>query len=463
MKEKLLPLEKQATINLSLILSLRMLGLFMVMPIFTLYAEQLAGATPFLLGLAVGVYGLLQALLQIPFGALSDRYGRKLIICCGLCCFILGSLICANAFHINQMILGRALQGAGAIGSTILALLADLTREKQRSTVMAVAGITIGFSFMLAMIIGPVLASFIHMQGLFNGAAFFGLLAIILLYFKVPTAQIVRWNSYTESKWSNLSQLVIHPDLFKLNIGILILHAIFTANFVVLPIYLAQHFNVTAHEQWLFYVPTLLIAAISSLCCVNLAEKKMQVKTYFIGAIIALSLAQILFCFTNMQTFIFALLIFFTSFSLLEAFLPSLVTRIAPPKMRGSALGLYSSSQFLGIFIGGLLGGWLYGHYGFASVYFACILLSFFWLLITASLPAPQCVVNVIWQLPSSHPTSWEIIVSSLNHIPGIEEMTFIAEEGLIYLKIASETAQHPDFIRLESMINGTVTTASSH
>jgi MFS family permease len=387
MSNKMTRTELCAVLSLSSIMSLRMIGLFMVLPVFTLYASQLAGATPTLIGLAMGIYGLAQALLQIPFGAISDRVGRKPIIAVGLLIFSLGSLLCAIAHSIELMMLGRALQGAGAVGGTILAMMADLTREDQRTKSMAIAGITIGASFMIAMLIGPILAGWFGVSGLFYLAATMGILTIALLYLVVPNPTDTHWHADTEPELYSFLQLLVMPQLAKLNSGIFILHAIFTASFVVIPISLQRYAGLAADHQWQLYAPALLIAFVISLACIGMAERKKQVSGYFIGGILVIACAQVILwaSATNLILMASGLCLFLAGFSLLEAFLPSLISRAAPRTCKGSAMGIYSCSQFLGIFAGGALGGWLYGQFGFSGVHLFCLFLSLCWLIIASS------------------------------------------------------------------------------
>jgi predicted MFS family arabinose efflux permease len=389
---KMNPTEQRAAISLSTIMSLRMLGLFMVLPVFSLYAHQLIGATPFLIGLAMGVYGLTQGLLQIPFGMLSDHFGRKKIIALGLIIFALGSVVAATSHTIFGMIIGRALQGTGAVGSTIIALLADLTRENQRTKAMAITGITIGFSFSLAMMLGPLLAAWIHIPGIFWLAVLFSLLAIVLLFIWVPTPQSTTWHADAEPEPKQLIHILMNPDLARLNSGIFLLHAVFTASFVILPISLQNLAGLHGNQQWLLYLPILLVAFILSIPFIVIAEKKKLLKEIFIGGIAVLGVAELLLWFFAHSLLLSAisLLLFFTAFSLLEAFLPSLVSRTAPPSRKGTALGIYSCSQFLGIFVGGTVGGWLYGAFGLIDVYLFCVILTGLWVGIAFGMKKPQ-------------------------------------------------------------------------
>lgn len=384
--------ERNSILSLASIMSLRMIGLFMVLPVFSLYAQQLKGATAALVGIAMGIYGLSQAVLQIPFGALSDRVGRKPIIVIGLSLFIIGSFIAGTADSITHMIIGRALQGAGAVGGTILATLADLTREEVRTKSMAITGMTIGFSFSVAMFIGPVLTKWMPIQYLFYLAAFLGLTAILILYVFVPTPQHVCWHRETEPELKSFLKLMTDPDLAKLNSGIFILHAIFTASFIVIPISLLHFVKLEANHQWLLYLPALLVAFVTALFCIGVAERKQQIKYFFLGGIFTLALAEVLLweAPASITLASIGLCLFFTGFSLLEAFLPSLVSRTAPPARKGSALGLYSCSQFLGIFVGGALGGWLYGQYQFLGVYLFCVILALSWFILALFMQPPR-------------------------------------------------------------------------
>ena len=389
---KMTPTERRAVVSLSTILSLRMLGLFMVLPVFSLYAATLSGSTPLLIGFSMGVYGLTQALFQIPFGALSDRIGRKKIIALGLLIFALGSVIAALSHTILGMILGRALQGAGAVGSTIMAMIADLTDEKQRTKAMAISGMTIGFSFSLAIMLGPLLAAWIQVNGIFWLAVLFSGIGITLLFTWVPQPTQLSWHSDAEPELQHFGALLIHPELWRLNSGIFLLHAIFTASFVIIPLSLHQLAGLPGNQQWVLYLPILILAFCLTIPCIIIAEKKHRIKEFFLGGIILLGLAEFLFWVFAHHLLLsaFSLLLFFTAFSILEAFLPSLVSRTAPRARKGTALGIYSCSQFLGIFIGGTAGGWLYGAFGLIHVYLFCLALSIIWLALAFSMKKLQ-------------------------------------------------------------------------
>ena len=391
-------IEKHAAITLAAIMCLRMLGLFMVLPLFSLYAHQLQYATPLLIGVAMGIYGLTQAILQIPFGAWSDQVGRKKIIALGLIIFAIGSAVAASATTIWGMILGRSLQGGGAVGSTIIALMADLTREKERTKAMAIIGMTIGMSFSLAMLMGPLLNPWLHVNGIFWLAALLSLFAIAILVIYVPTPEKTIWHADAEPEWHSFFAVLTTQELARLNIGIFILHAIFTASFVIIPISLQNKVGLAGNQQWILYLPILLLAFICSIPCIIIAEKKHQLKLFFLAAIMTLSIAELVFwVFANsFVSFAIGLLLFFTGFSILEAFLPSLVSKTAPLKRKGTALGIYSCAQFLGIFVGGSVGGWLYGLFGPTDVYLFCVALAIAWVAIAFRMKNPQHQTNPV-------------------------------------------------------------------
>lgn len=382
------PIERRASWSLATVMSLRMLGLFMVLPLFSLYAHQLQGATPFLIGVSLGIYGLTQGLLQIPFGMLSDHIGRRKVIVTGLLLFIIGSMIAALSHSITGMIIGRALQGTGAVGSTIMAMIADLTRHEQRTKAMAIAGMTIGMSFTLSIMLGPLLASWLSVPGLFWLAVIMSLAAIILLFTVVPTPTHTTFHRETEPDFSHFSSVLFHPILSQLYASIFFLHAIFTATFVVVPISLEKQAGLSSHQQWSLYLPLMLLAFILSIPMIIRAEKNKQLKNYFLTAIGLLGVSEFIWWLFAKNLFLsgIGLLLFLTSFSLLEAFLPSLISKTAPPSRKGTALGIYSCAQFLGIFVGGTFGGWLYGQWGLNVVYLFCVITVLIWVTITTKL-----------------------------------------------------------------------------
>jgi len=366
------PPEKRATLSIAMLFSLRMLGLFMILPVFTLYADHLNHATPFLIGAALGIYGLTQALFQLPFGFLSDHYSRKKIIALGFGIFILGSFLAALSHSIYGVMAGRALQGAGAVGSTLIALLSDLTRPEKRSKSMAILGIMIGCSFFLSIILGPFLASHIGVSGIFILTGILGLFAILLLYTLVPNPP-----EGTHSKPSNFKASFIllskNMQILSLNLGIFCLHAILTASFVVIPLWVSH---------WTGYVTPMLISIILTFGFIGFAEKNKKVFYLYFWAILGLIIAEVFLWQYHQKSWMLSigLTLFFLSFNLLEANLPSLISRLAPPDIKGTTIGIYSTCQFLGIFCGGLLGGTLYQYFAPAAVLLSCAVLAVLWL-----------------------------------------------------------------------------------
>lgn len=443
--------ERRATWSLASIYALRMLGLFLIMPVMSLFAEQMEGATPSMIGLAIGIYGMSQAVLQIPFGLVSDRVGRKKIIVFGLLLFCLGSVIAALSTSIYGIVLGRAVQGSGAIAAPVMALLADLTQEVHRTKAMALIGASIGVSFGVAIAAGPVLAGFIGIHGIFWMIAVLALLAILVIIFLVPQPQKSTKHRDAELVPATFMQVLKNVELFRLNYGIFILHAILTASFVVVPL-LMRDAGLLPAEHWKAYLPVFVTSFAAIIPFVILAEKKRKLKPVFLGAIIVLVLSDIgLMQFsTTLVGVIGFLWLFFCGFNLLEATLPSLISKTAPGDMRGTAMGIYSTCQFLGAGIGGSLGGWCYGQYGASAVFLLCALAAFSWLLLSFSMKPPRYWANLLISLQSITGTQVDGFASEMLKLPGVEDVTLHYQEGVAYLKIDN---QQLDRQKLQSVI----------
>jgi len=381
--------ERRAALSLAGIFSLRMLGLFMIYPVFALWAKQLPDATEFTIGLALGVYGLTQALFQIPLGFLSDRVGRKRIITAGLLLFAIGSVVAALSHSIYGIIFGRLLQGAGAVGSATLALAADLTREENRTKAMAIIGMTIGASFSLALVTGPILNRWIGVPGIFWLTAVLALLGIGVLYTLVPKPLVSRVHGEAEPVPALFKRVLTDRELLRFDFGIFVQHAILTASFLSVPFLLEQS-GVTLHDQWFVYLPVLVVSVIFMVPLIIMAERG-RMKPIFLASVATLGVSQLLLLlgYGGLPVVIGALLAFFTAFNLLEASLPSLISRVAPAEAKGTALGIYSSSQFFGIFVGGALGGWLQGILGFIGVFGLCSVLAGLWLAVAIAMRPP--------------------------------------------------------------------------
>ena len=432
--------ERIAVTSLAVIMAFRMFGLFMLLPVLALYTNRIPFATPALIGIALGIYGLLQACFQIPFGMISDRIGRKPVITAGLVLLSVGSVLAIFSHSIYGIIVSRALQGTGAVGSTILAMIADLTRDEERSKAMALVGIVIGFSFSIALIIGPVINAWFHLEGIFWVTAIFATLGIILLHTVVPTSPQALSSLYPreESESRYFKNAILNSALLRLDFGIFSLHCILTAMFINIPIILSRVINLTGHEQVLLYSIILLLAFIITIPLIIFSEKKCQLKLIFINAIALLIVCQFLFmvfCCSIIE--ISAILfLFFTVFTLLEAMLPSLISKIAPIRQKGIALGIYSSAQFFGIFFGGIVGGWIFHHFQEEGVFIFCAIIALLWLVLAVTMQNPSYLSTVTLKLDEYLRQSIASLRKNLYDIPGVYETAILAQENLIYLKI---------------------------
>ena len=381
--------ELKAAASLSVVFFLRMLPLFMLLPVLSLAGESYQSSTPQLLGLALGIYGLTQACLQIPFGMLSDRYGRKPIICLGLIIFILGSLIAATSDSIYGLIFGRALQGAGAVAAAIMALAADLSTEQNRSKIMACIGISIGISFSVAFVLGPLLYSYIGINGLFYLGICLAIFAIVTLLTIVPNATDNAGRNKHAISLESFKSVISNTHLIKLNISIFTSHLILMANFVVMPITLRDLVQLAPTAHWQVYLGVLFASLFIMVPFIIFSERLKKVELFFMVSIILISLSQIglVFFNANLILLILCLFFFFGAFNFLEASLPSEVSKKTHIETKGTALGIYSSSQFIGIFVGGLLGGVFQQQFGISSVHLFCLFAALLWLIVVSLKP----------------------------------------------------------------------------
>jgi predicted MFS family arabinose efflux permease len=383
--------ERRAAGSLAAVFAVRLLGLFMIYPVFEAYARGLRHATPAMIGLALGAYGLTQGLLQIPFGLLSDRIGRKTMITIGLLLFAAGSVVAARAGSLDGVLFGRILQGAGAVGSVILALVADLTRPEVRTRAMAMVGVTIGLAFVVAIVLGPVLNALIGVPGIFWLTAVLALVGIAITLGAVPQPERLVVQREAEAVPALFARVLKDRELLRLNVGIFSLHAILTATFLAVPAVLAATFGTAASREWIIYLPVLAVSVALMVPAIILAERRGLMKEVFIAAI-AVLLASILalgFAGHEAVTVLVALALFFAAFNSMEAMLPSLVSRFAPPDAKGTAMGIYSSLQFIGIFIGGALGGLALSWGGARGVFVFSALIALVWLGTAFAMPRP--------------------------------------------------------------------------
>ncbi|VFM95096.1 MAG: Predicted arabinose efflux permease, MFS family [Candidatus Kentron sp. G] len=431
--------ERRAVATLSAIFSVRMFGLFMILPVFTLYAEdEYTGYTATLAGLALGIYGFTQALLQIPFGMLSDRVGRKPVITAGLSLFILGSILAAVSDSLLGVIAGRALQGAGAIAATTMALLADLTREEHRTRAMATFGVSIGMVFTIALMAGPVIGRFAGLSGLFWVTAALGLLGIGVLYFAVPNPRVTCFHRDAEALPGQFLSVLADTQLLRLDAGIFVLHLTLMASWIAVPLTLRDGGGVIPDAHWQIYVLVLTLSVILMAPFVILAEKYQRTKPVFLGAVLALGLCQLGLLATRDHLFFIVamMVVFFTAFNVLEANLPSLVSRLAPPDKKGTALGVYSTSQFLGAFTGALIGGWLFGHHGAPAVFAFCAAMAGLWFLFAVTMKNPGRLRAHLLKAGATAEAEAAELATRLLAVPGVVEAVVVAKDGVAYLKV---------------------------
>ena len=427
-------LERRAVASLASLYASRMLGLFMVLPVLALYIDGYAGATPLMLGLVLGAYGLSQALLQIPLGLLSDRIGRKPVIIGGLMVFVAGSLVAALAESATGLMIGRFLQGAGAIASTLMALLTDLTSEENRSKAMAAVGGSIGLSFMLAMVAGPLLADNFGLASIFWATALLGIAGVLLFMVYVPQAHRVLRNRETLADVQHIPQLIRDPQLLRLNIGIFVLHLALMAAFVVIPSMLVDGLGIAGDNLWWVYMLLLGGGFFGMLPLMILGEKMKRQKQTFLIAIASLSLPLALLSQVNAYwPTLLLLLIFFAAFNLLEASLPSWLSKTCPAGYRGTAMGVYSTSQFFGAFCGGALGGWSLQVMGSSGLFLLLAALIALWFLVSLGLQPPQPLQTLVLNVGDREPDEFAEFISNL---PGIVDILVVDGERLAYAKV---------------------------
>lgn len=388
--DRMTPLEVRASIGLALIFGLRLFGLFIILPVFVIYAEHLQGGTNMtLVGIAMGAYGLTQAILQIPYGWWSDRYGRKPVIYAGLVLFAVGSFVAAGAGSIHMVILGRVLQGMGAISAAVIAMVADLTREQHRTKAMAMVGSTIGVVFGLSLVASPPLNRLIGVPGIFALTGFLALGAILVVWRLIPDPHAAA--APARGTIAEFRTLLSDGQLMRLNFGIFALHSVLMAMFIAMPLALRKAGLPVSHH-WQVYLPVMIVSFVLMLPAVMRSGKGALLKRFFVLAIALVLLAQVLLALlpAHLWPLTLVLLVFFTAFNLLEATLPSLISRIAPPQAKGAALGIYSSVQYLGTFVGAAAGGFAYGHWGEDGVTAFCALLAVIWLLLAVGMKIPD-------------------------------------------------------------------------
>lgn len=383
---RMTPLELRASASLAGIFALRMLGLFLIMPVFSVFAQTLPGGNnTFLIGLAIGIYGLTQSLLYIPYGWASDRLGRKPVIVFGLIIFAIGSLVAAMSHDITWIIVGRAIQGAGAISSAVMACVADLTSDANRTKAMAMIGGSIGLSFAVAIVCAPILYHWLGMSGLFSAIGILSILAIFVVLWVVPTPPM-----QPKIVSAPFSEVLHDAGLLRLNFGVFVLHATQTALFVAMPRMLVAA-GLPVAQHWEIYLPVMGLSFVAMVPAIIAAEKRGKMKPVLLSAIALVMIAQFLLgeLPPTIPVMASVLFVYFLGFNVLEASQPSMVSKLAPGARKGAAMGVYNTTQALGLFSGGALGGYLMSHFGQVSIFWLCAGAALAWLIIAAPMKAP--------------------------------------------------------------------------
>ncbi|MEA3406259.1 MAG: MFS transporter [Pseudomonadota bacterium] len=445
------PIERRAAFSIAGIFSTRMLGLFMIFPVFALFAEaEFSEITGLQIGIAMGIYGLTQAMLQIPYGMLSDKYGRKPLMIVGMLVFMVGSIVCAMADSIEMMILGRALQGMGAVAAVLMASVADLVSEQFRLRAMSIVGMTIGLSFTLSLIAGPVLASLFGVRGIFWIIALLAIVGILLVIYALPKIENQSFQREAETDPTQFGDILRNGQLLRLDLGVFILHAILTAMFIVVPLALRDGAQLDALSHWQIYLPVMILSFILMVPFIIQAESHGRMKQIFVGAIATITLMQLGFMgfHDSFWSLFILLLIFFTAFNLLEASLPSLVVKLSPADKKGTASGVYSTSQFLGAAVGGVLGGYFYQYYGYNGVFIFTAVIGLIWFIAASSMqqPLPLSIASV----PVTDVTEDDVeeLQSKLMAYEGIYEVVVLPADQRIFFKVDRK------ILNEESLIN---------
>lgn len=443
-------LERRSVLALALIYLFRMLGLFLIMPVISVAADGLTGADAALIGTAIGIYGLTQASLQIPMGMWSDKIGRKRVIVIGLLLFAVGSLICANAESIMVLIVGRAVQGAGAIASTLMALLSDVTREQNRTKAMAIVGISIGASFMLSLVLGPWIFALVGLSGLFYLSFALSLLGIALILFAVPNIVQHTFKRDTTPSLLALGLVLKDSKLRFLNVSVLLLHASLTALFVTVPNLLIERYDLPlAQHSWL-YLAIMGFAFAGMLPLVIIAEAKGKMKGVLIAIMLLLGISAIgLQWAPYLWAFGVLLWVYFVGFNSLEAVLPSLVSKLAPVGYRGTAMGVFSTHQFMGSFFGGISGGWLLQHHSNGGVFWVVGIVFLAWSLVCLAQPAPRQLSSLAFSVSSMTHDEVSKMADELLTIQGVEDMQIFKDEQTAYLKVDKKLLDKDALLRL--------------
>ena len=435
--------EIRAAIAIAVLFLVRMLGLFMILPVLPLLVDEMG--TPFLIGVAIGIYGLSQAVLQIPMGLASDRYSRKLVITVGLGIFILGSLVGMFADDMAWIILARFLQGCGAIASTLFALVSDVTRIEHRSKAMAIIGAGIGVSFGVAIVIGPLIASYFGLSGIFAVSALMGGVGIALLWTIVPTPVSIRTNLDTGVVVDKLKNTLLNTSLMPVNFGVFFLHYFLTSSFLVFPL-MFRALGIDDQSHSMYYLGILLGSILLMVPFVWLSDRKGKSRIVMQGMIFTLSLGMLGLAVVEDKTLVVAsMVVFFIAFNLLETTLPAHMSRVVPAGTRGTGMGVYSSFQYLGTLFGGIVGGTILAYGDITAVMYVNAGIGIVWFLLSFSLHSLNDIESRTISLQSSVGSADNKVLEGLLSVPGVLDVVILEQERIAYLKIDSTSFKDAD------------------
>ncbi|AKZ65823.1 MFS transporter [Candidatus Palibaumannia cicadellinicola] len=447
--------ELRAICGLGTIFTLRMLGIFMVLPVLTTYGIRLQGANVSLIGVAIGIYGFVQLFCQIPFGLLTDRLGCKPLIISGLLIFTIGSIIAALTNSIWGIIIGRALQGAGTITAAVMAMLSDLTREQHRTTAMAVIGVSVSIAFAIAIVLGPIITNIIGLSGLFFLIAVLTIVSILITLFIVPTSHHHKINRNVSIVSESIKNVITNKQLIKLNFGIFCLHTILMLSFITLP-HMMTSASLLPVDQWKVYLVAILFSLATVVPCTIYAEMKQCIKTVFLCGITILLCSEIILLSagTNKCIVFIGIQLFFVAFNIMEAIIPYFISKEAPAGLKGTAMGIYSTSQFSGVAFGGIIGGWLFQLRGAELIFLVGVSITLIWLLISTTINEPPYVISLRIDMPSKMSTSKkqqlvQILIAELYVI----DVLLIPEENSAYIKVNKKQANSILLNKLEKLV----------
>lgn len=433
------PHEWRASTTLSGVYALRMLGMFLVLPVLAMYAASLPGAedNKTLVGLAMGIYGLTQALLQLPLGIASDKFGRKKTIYAGLVVFAAGSFLAAAADTLPLLVAARAIQGAGAVSAAVTALLADLTRDGVRTRAMAMIGLSIGLTFSVSLVVAPMIADVVGVRGLFLLTGILTVASIGVVAFMTPDPEFSKLHEDTQAQPARIGEVLKNRQLLNLDFGIFALHAAQMALFTALPFAMTQ-LGLEKIQHWKVYLPSTVAGLVVMVPLIIIGETRNRLKQVFILGIVCIAAAQIglLSGMHSIWLITVYLIVYFIGFNVLEASLPSMVSKIAPSDLKGTAMGVYNTMQSVGLFAGGTAGGLLFQKYGFVGVFAFCSTLMLLWLVLAVLSPAPKPVKNLSYPVGSVWQGNQEGLYRALSELEGVEDISFSFDRQTVYIKV---------------------------